>query len=293
MRGAHPRRPLAAGLLGVVCVGMSIPPAMPGLGGWSQSPALARALHAAGRVPEGPDGSVGLDDRLLTAEVRFDGSAIEQPSCRWWQYTGVDPASGHRIEHPTSRRREGRTEDLYERLCGTRMTHHWIPRRAPERIVEKAGDRASDLIPQLVFRTAPPLERQVVRVGTWFWVPPTLWRPVSVTASIATSAGPLVVTVRATPTHLIWSPGDGRDPVVCEGPGRAWRPGLGDTSTSECMHTYLRPSHEERDGLFDARFSVQWRLTYTSNFGLKGTLPSVRFGLPRRVRVLELQALSR
>ncbi|MFM9225393.1 MAG: hypothetical protein ACKOQ1_01985 [Actinomycetota bacterium] len=59
------------------------------------------------------------------------------------------------------------------------------------------------------------------------------------------------------------------------------------------MHTYRRPSHEDRDGLFDARFSVQWRLTYTSNFGLKGTLPNARFGLTRRVRVLELQALSR
>jgi len=293
MRGAHRRRPLVAGLLGAVCVGMSILPSVPGVGGWSHSPALAEAPRAGGRPTDAADGSVALDDRLLTADVRFDRSASDQPSCQWSQFTSFDPVSGRRIEHPASRTREGRTEDLYERLCGTRMTHHWIPRRAPQRIVEKASDRASDLIPRLVFRTAPPLERQVVRVGTWFWVPRTLWRPVSVTASIATSVGPLIVTVTATPTHLIWSPGDGNDPVVCEGPGRAWRHGLGDTTTSECMHTYRRPSHEDRDGLFDARFSVQWRLTYTSNFGLKGTLPNARFGLTRRVRVLELQALSR
>ena len=290
MRATRPTR-FTLGLLGACAVGMSLLPPVPGVGGWSHSPALARPVVDAGS--DGADGTVGIDDRLLTAEVRFDRAGDTGIECRWSQFTGVDPMSGQRIEQPVSRVHRGRTEDLYERLCGTRMTHHWIPRRAPERIVEKASDRASDLIPQLVFRTAPPLDRQVVRVGTWFWVPRMLWRPVSVTASIATSAGPLIVTLTATPTHLVWSPGDGGDPVVCAGPGRPWHRGLGDLAASDCMYTYLRPSHERDEGVFAARFSVQWMVTYTSNFGLEGRLPNVRFGVARDVRVVELQALSR
>lgn len=94
MRGAHRPRPLVAGLLGAVCVGMSILPSVPGVGGWSHPPALAEAPRAGGRPTDAADGSVALDDRLLTADVRFDRSASDQPSCQWSQFTGVDPVSG-------------------------------------------------------------------------------------------------------------------------------------------------------------------------------------------------------
>lgn len=269
-------------LVGIAALGTSLLPSLAGVGGWFRS-----EVHAAA------DGSVVNDDDLLVAEVRFGDVHTDDPGCRWSEFTGIDPMSGRRIEHPTSRNRDGNVEDLYERLCGTRMTHHWIPRGVPTRIVEKASDRATDLVPMLLVRTAPPIERQVVRVGTWFWVPRALWRPVSVTAHVATSVGPLVVTLTATPTHLVWSPGDGRDPVACRGPGRPWHRVLGDDAESECMYTYRRPSHVRADGVFPARLSVRWALSYSSNFGLKGRLPPVTLGIAQKSRVLELQAVSR
>jgi len=276
---------LAVCVAGISTLGTSLLPSLPGVSVWSRSPVAASATDA--------DGSVATEDDLLVAEVRYDKVRDDAPRCQWSEFTGIDPLSGRRHELPTSRVHKGRLENLYERLCGTRMTHHWIPREAPNRIVEKASDRATDLIPRLLVRTAPPIDRQVVRVGTWFWVPRSLWRPVSVTAHIATSVGPLVVTLTATPTHLVWSPGDGNDPVVCEGPGRPWQRTMGDDATSECMYTYLLPSHVRGDGEFASKVSVQWALTYSSNFGLRGRLSSVRFGLAHRSRVLELQALSR
>lgn len=270
---------------GAATVGTSLLPSLPGVGDWSRARAFASA--------SGGEGTVGSDDDLLIAEVRYGAVVNDEPRCEWSEFTGVDPMSGQRIEHPTSRVHKGRVENLYERLCGTRMTHHWIPRAAPARIVEKASDRATDLIPSLLFRTAPPLDRQVVRVGTWFWVPRSVWRPVSVTASIATSVGPLIVTLTATPTHLVWAPGDGQDPVTCHGPGRPWQRSFGDNATSDCMYTYRRPSHVVDGGEFASKFSVRWSLSYSSNFGLKGHLAPVTFGLVHRSRVLELQALSR
>lgn len=284
-RTVNPRRRVVLCLAGITTLGTSLLPSLPGVSVWSRSPALA--------VAPATDGSVGTDDNLLVAEVRYDRVRDDEPRCQWSEFTGIDPLSGTRHELPTSRMTKGRIENLYERLCGTTMTHHWIPRDTPNRIVEKASDRATDLIPRLLVRTAPPIDRQVVRIGTWFWVPRTVWRPVSVTAHIATSVGPLIVTLTATPTHLVWSPGDGNDAVVCEGPGRPWRRALGDDATSECMYTYLVPSHVRDDGEFASKVSVQWALTYSSNFGLKGRLSPVRFGLTHRSRVLELQALSR
>lgn len=280
-----PRWALALCIAGISTLGTSLLPALPGVGVWSQ--------HSVSAQPAEPDGSARTTEDLLVAEVRFGQVHNNEPRCLWSEFTGIDPLSGRRHELPTSRESNGRTENLYERLCGTRMTHHWIPRGAPNRIVEKASDRATDLIPRLLVQTAPPIDRQVVRIGTWFWVPRSLWRPVSVTAHIATSIGPLVVTLTATPTHLVWSPGDGHDAVVCEGPGRPWRRALGDDATSECMYTYRVPSHVRSDGEFPSKLSVQWALSYSSNFGLKGHLPPVRFGLTHRSRVLELQALSR
>jgi hypothetical protein len=39
--------------------------------------------------------------------------------------------------------------------------------------------------------------------------------------------------------------------------------------------------------------AIEWRITWKSNLGIGGPLPSIRTGLNSNVRVLEMQALSR
>lgn len=249
----------------------------------------------AATAPPGADGRASVEDDAITAEVRVGQVADTNGSvaCTWSQFTGVDPRTGKLIEDAVRRTRNNRSEVLYERLCGTSRTLHWIAEDVPKRVLKIAEDRASDIIPRLILQTAPPIDKQVVTVGTWFWVPRTLWKPLTVVASVPTSVGPIVVSVTATPTHLIYSPGDGSDATVCDGPGRPWQRAYGDRVTSDCMHVHNTPSHVRTSGTFPARMSVQWKVTWRSNLGLSGRLPNVRLGLGRTARVLELQALTR
>jgi hypothetical protein len=260
----------------------------------SPGPSVAHARHSA-TAPPTADGRATVEDDALTAEVRVGQTSDTNGSvsCRWTQFTGVDPVTGRFTEDAVRRTRNKKSEVLYERLCGTSRTLHWIAEDVPKRVLHVAEDRASDLIPRLLMQTAPPIDKQVVTVGTWFWVPRPIWKPITVVASVPTSVGPIVVAVTATPTHLIYSPGDGGDSTICEGPGRPWMPHLGDRATTDCMHTYSRPSHVREKGTFPARMSVQWRVTWKSNLGLSGRLPNTRLGIGRTARVLELQALTR
>lgn len=272
---------------------------------WCAAPALTlaavsvwsgvRPAHAASPAPPVTDGRASVEDDAITAEVRVGQVSDTNGSvaCTWAQFTGVDPRTGRFTEDAVRRTRHGRSEVLYERLCGTSRTLHWIAEDVPKRVLRVAEDRASDIIPRLLLQTAPPIDKQVVTVGTWFWVPRVVWKPLTVVASVPTSVGPVTVAVTATPTHLIYSPGDGGDPTVCEGPGRPWMPYLGDRASTDCMHTHDRPSHVRDSGTFPARMSVQWKVTWKSNLGVSGRLPNVRLGLGRTARVLELQALTR
>lgn len=241
----------------------------------------------------GADGSGAVDGDSIEARVRFDGDAADRPGCSWAPVTGVDPVSGSMREMPTVRRVGRVTETLYERTCGTAHSLHWVRDDTTQRMATHSKQRVSRLIPSLITRTAPPVDKMVVNVGTWFWVPRALWKPVSVTATIPTQAGPIIVTTTATPTVLSYSPGDGSPDSSCRGPGTPWNRWLGDSAVSRCMHTYRAASHRRTSGTYNARFTIQWEVRWTSNLGIGGRLPNVRLGLGTRVRVLELQALTR
>lgn len=242
----------------------------------------------------GRSGGGSVDGDLINAEVRY-GDATDRAGalCEWSQFSGVDPVAGKLREQTTTRVRNGIREILYSRNCGTTITQHWIPEQTTRRITESAESRVTDVIPRLITQTAPPIDAQVVNVGTWFWVPRSLWKTVSVTAFVVTSTGTLTATVTATPTHLIYSPGDGTEPVVCEGPGVAWKSWMGDEANSSCMYTPRVASHVRASGTYKAKISVRWAITLKTNFGIRTRLPNAQFGLTHSARVLEMQALTR
>lgn len=238
-------------------------------------------------------GSGSSTEDTIEAEVRWNTNARDTPGCRWAPVTGVDPVSGTTRELPTTRVVKGESWTLYERACGTRRSLHWVRSKTTSTVATDSHSRVSRLVPTLLVKTAPDADQMVVHVGTWFWVPRQAWRPVSITAMIPTTAGPIIVTTTAIPTLLVYSPGDGNAPVVCRGPGLPWRRVLGDAAVSPCMHTYTRASHTRPGDRYSAKLSVQWTVTWTSNLGVGGALPPIRLGVGTDVRVVELQALSR
>ncbi|MEY3505291.1 MAG: hypothetical protein RL691_307 [Actinomycetota bacterium] len=242
---------------------------------------------------EGSGSTVGDS---IEAMVRYDAppTAGTGEQCSWRVVTSITPTPGPRTGAIVIRNRNGVLETLYARVCGpTTSSYHWIADSVSPRIAEHAKNRVSRLVNMLLAKTAPPADKMVVNVGTWFWVPRSIWKPISVTAYIPTSAGPISVTTTATPKTLMYSPGDGNDTVSCAGPGRPWTTSLGDTADSPCMYTYDHSSRTRSRTTFRARMAIKWAVTWRSSLGVGGSLPSIRTGTGLDAYVRELQALSR
>lgn len=238
------------------------------------------------------NGSGALIGDNIEAQVSFDTPATKSP-CSWHVVTSITPTPGPSSGPITVRTRDGIDDVLYVRRCPDSQTLHWIPQTTSARVAQHSESKVSRLVNMLLIRTAPPSNKMVVNVGTWFWVPRSVWKSVSVTAYIPTSVGPISVTTTAVPTSLIYSPGDGHDPVTCAGPGTPWSSSRGDNDTSDCMYTYTSASHTRAAGTYSANTAIKWTVSWRSNLGVGGLLPSIRTGLTTPVRVLEMQALSR
>jgi hypothetical protein len=231
-------------------------------------------------------GSGSVDNDTISAEVRYN-SPPRDSACVW------EPVRGS-ISLPVAHTQPTQYESLYYRACDDRiMSYHWIRDSTPQRIATSTHNKVSRLVNSLLLRTAPPSDKMVVTIGTWFWIPRAAWKPVSVTAWIPTQAGPISVTTTATPHTITYTPGDGRTPVTCKGPGTPWTARIGDRAKSSCMYTYTRASHSQRGRHFRAAMHVTWIVTWRSSLGLAGRLPNIRTGSTMNARVLELQALSR
>ena len=238
------------------------------------------------------NGSGSLIGDNIEAQVSFDAPASQDP-CSWHVVTSITATPGPSSGPITVRSRDGVDDVLYVRRCPTSQSLHWIPQKTSFRVAQQSENKVSRLVNMLLIKTAPPSNKMVVNVGTWFWVPRAVWKPDSVTAYIPTSVGPISVTTTATPTSLIYSPGDGNDAVTCKGPGTPWSQSRGDDDTSNCMYTYASASHTRTAGTYAAKTAIKWTVTWRSNLGVGGLLPSIRTGLTTPVRVLEMQALSR
>lgn len=232
-------------------------------------------------------GSGSTDGENIEAQVRFDALPISD-GCVWETVNGIDPVTVETSDATTAK------ETLFFKACDNKIVgYQWIRTDAPTRVAHTARNKVSKLVPTLAMRTAPTSNHMVVGVATWFWMPRVLWKPISVTAWIETPGGPVSVTTTATPNNLIYSPGDGRASVSCAGPGRAWSASLGDRATTNCMYIYASASHTKTVHLYNSKMSVQWKVTWKSSLGIRGTLPSITTGLPITVRVREMQALTR
>lgn len=236
-------------------------------------------------------GSVVGDN--IEAEVSFTAPP-STTTCQWRPALDITAGAKPGEVAISVRTSSGITESLYMQVCaGAPGTYHWIRTDVGPRMAAAAKEKVSRLVPALLAHTAPGPGRMIVNQPTWFWVPRVLWRPVSITASLPTPAGPIVVTTKATPHLLSLTPGDGHPIVDCKGPGRRWSPSVGDGAHSDCSYVYTSASHTRSASTYPARISVLWNITWRSNLGASGKLPSIRTGAGMNVTVAELQALSR
>jgi len=102
----------------------------------------------------------------------------------------------------------------------------------------------------------------------WTWTWQTDWQSRARTVELRGVSA----TVTATPTALVFDPGDGAAPVTCEGPGRPWTPADGSDPPSRggCGYMYRAVTP---NGPLTASTSIRWSVTWTSNVGAGGTFP--------------------
>lgn len=234
-----------------------------------------------------------IEDTTIIAGVRFDESESEL-RCEWSVVRSRDESSGQIAE--MYQRENGLTYQLYERLCPDQSSAdlRWVPVISTDTLARQAAAVAYRRLPNPLGEFAPPAHRGVVRLGTWFWVSPALWRPVSVTARIPTPRGVISATATATPTRLTFDPGDGAlgtGAASCTGPGLPWVAAFGDRLPSPCMYTYRHSSVRHPRRSFPASLAITWRVTYSTNVGASGTLGDVRTSVSHQMTVREIQAL--
>jgi hypothetical protein len=104
----------------------------------------------------------------------------------------------------------------------------------------------------------------IVNYPTWLWVDGSHWHSVRAQAAI----GPERASVVAAPTEVTWQMGDGHT-VTCAGPGVRWTPQAG---ASDCTYAYPNGSGGR---LLRVTATIHWSVSWTSNVGQSGTLPTM------------------
>ena len=240
-------------------------------------------------------GSV-VDKTIIAGVIVQQNGALDGlDSCQWSPSLPRDSGQGQGAGDEVTKQVGSVSFRLYDRACeGQTTTYYWIPEISTEQIARSAASVVYDLIPAPFGEFAPPARQGLINIGTWFWVEPTVWQPKSVTAWVPTPEGPVFVTTTATPTKLVFHPGDGfrgNGDKTCTGPGQKWTSGMGDSLPSSCMYSYRHSSAINSNGLFSASLSIIWRVAWRSSTGASGTLPNVITSSSHQMNIREFQAL--
>jgi hypothetical protein len=141
-----------------------------------------------------------------------------------------------------------------------------------------------------------PAAASVVNLPTWLWVDPSVWRPLSVTAS----AGPVSATAVATPESVTWQMGDG-GAVVCAGPGRPFDPALpAGSQVTGCEYAFRTsslgqpaPAGDPDAAAYAVRATITWSVSWTAQGAAgQGVLPPLTTAGTSAVRVVQIESIN-
>jgi len=264
---------------------------------------------AAAQTGESPGGISPCDvapaDWCLDREEPGQGSAPPtsapdspgpdgEPPCGWVNVPAeiVPPPSSSRPYVLTNGRPPEGFEVVWQGWCydaapdapqDFRGPFRWFPdtERAPtltlEDIAADAYERLEGRMPEPTVVTSPPAGVDAV-VDVPVFVQVTNWQPELVeTGDLLGDA----VTVRATPVVVFESGEPGAEPVVCNGPGRAYDPAAGDlwdqaVAPGACTYTYRqRTGAEDRPAQWSSVVTVRWSIEWWSESGDGGEFPEV------------------
>ena len=137
-----------------------------------------------------------------------------------------------------------------------------------------------------------PAELHFTQLESWLAVEPAYWVGDPSERTRRASAGRVWVDATAEAAEAIWDPGDGTGPLICEGPGTVWQPGL-DDGANTCPHTYRRSSAGAPGAAFSLSATVVFAVTATTNAPVAlPPLPDIERTTTLEVQVGEIQAVN-
>ncbi len=145
-----------------------------------------------------------------------------------------------------------------------RNWHVWQANTPTPQIIIQAVALAAynnTLIPLPTPQTSPPGTKTtplITQLQTWYWTDPTLWQPISTTATIPEFN--ISVTATATPTTSTWTPGDGAPKITCQA-GTPWKPNT--TTNPPCSYTYTQTTQQNGASQpLQLTATITWEVTY-------------------------------
>jgi hypothetical protein len=163
-----------------------------------------------------------------------------------------------------------------------------------------AAEAESELTPPSPVVDDNPTGTGYVNLAEWFWVDPSVWHPISATATACNAGGCVTATATATPVEADWSFGDGAT-LACMGPGTPYDltapPG---SQSTYCSHLYSRsslgepsPDGNPNDAAFPVETTVTWQVTWTASgaAGGSGTLAPLHTTGSTTLRVEQIESV--
>lgn len=156
------------------------------------------------------------------------------------------------------------------------------PAAPPLPSAAEVAQRARDEVPIQVPRahTSPDGVPQITGLKTWYWMDRSEWTPVTARAELPG----IWAEVTATPTKVVWTPGDGTAPITCTGPARP-HPGT-DGATTDCGHVYTDTAS------LTLRAAVTYTVTWRSSTGETGTQDAIVLTTNTPITIEERQVVT-